>query len=153
MGIFAGLTVRENLLLATGPEGFATGRLERLFELFPVLKEKWQQPAGQLSGGQKQMLAIGRAIIEDRRLLLVDEPTKGLAPALVGHLIEVFQELKRHRTTILLVEQNVGMATAVADDAAVMEDGRIVYTGAMQALAADGPLQGALLGFTFGAEA
>ena len=113
-----------------------------------MLKQKWHQPAGLLSGGQKQMLAIGRAMVEERRLLLVDEPTKGLAPAVIGHLIEAFQELKRNRTTILLVEQNFHMARSVGDEAAVMDDGRIVYTGAMAALAADEACSRRLLGFT-----
>ena len=151
MGIFAGLTVRENLLLATGPDGFDPLRLDRIFLLFPILRQKWRQPAGGLSGGQKQMLAISRAIVEDRRLLVVDEPTKGLAPAVIGHLIEAFQELKRQRTTILLVEQNFHMARALGDEVAVMDDGRIVHTGRMAALADDAALQARLLGLALGA--
>jgi branched-chain amino acid transport system ATP-binding protein len=151
MGIFAGLTVRENMLLATGPGGFHDRRLERVFLLFPVLKAKWHQHAGSLSGGQKQMLAISRAIVEERRLLIVDEPTKGLAPAVIGHLIEAFQELKRQRTTILLVEQNFHMARSLGDDVAVMDDGRVVHAGRMEELAADEALQAQLLGLTLGA--
>jgi len=151
MGIFAGLTVRENMLLATGPDGFDAGRLERVFLLFPILRDKWHQHAGALSGGQKQMLAISRAIVEERRLLIVDEPTKGLAPAVIGHLIEAFQELKRQRTTILLVEQNFHMARSLGDAVAVMDDGVVVHTGSMEELAADEALQTHLLGLALAA--
>jgi branched-chain amino acid transport system ATP-binding protein len=148
MGIFSQLTVRENLLLATGREGFTDERLDRLFALFPALKERWSVAAGVLSGGQKQMLAIGRAIIEPRRLLVVDEPTKGLAPAIIQVLIDAFQRLKQSETTILLVEQNLHMAVSVGDDVAVMDDGRIVHTGAMADFTADEALQHRLLGLS-----
>ncbi len=147
MGIFGQLTVRENLLLATGPTGFEDARLEEVLGLFPVLRQKWHQAAGSLSGGQKQMLAISRAIIEPRRLLIVDEPTKGLAPAVIQHLIDAFHRLKE-TTTILMVEQNFHMARSVGDDVAVMDDGRIVHTGTMAALAADEALQQHLLGLS-----
>jgi branched-chain amino acid transport system ATP-binding protein len=150
MGIFGQLTVRENLLLATGPRGLAGSQLDAVFEAFPALKTKWQTAAGLLSGGQKQMLAIGRAIIEPRRLLVVDEPTKGLAPAMVDALIGAFQKLKAAATTILLVEQNFRMAQAVGDSVAVMDDGRIVHTGTMAELAADETLQQKLLGLHLG---
>jgi branched-chain amino acid transport system ATP-binding protein len=150
MGIFGRLTVRENLLLATGPKGFAGAQLDAVFEAFPALKVKWQTAAGLLSGGQKQMLAIGRAIIEPRRLLVVDEPTKGLAPAIVDSLIAAFQKLKATATTILLVEQNFRMAQMVGDSVAVMDDGRIVHTGSMGELAADEALQSKLLGLSLG---
>jgi branched-chain amino acid transport system ATP-binding protein len=148
MGIFSQLTVRENLLLATGRDGLAPDRLDYLFALFPALKERYSVPAGVLSGGQKQMLAIGRAIIEPRRLLVVDEPTKGLAPQVIEVLIEVFRRLKRSETTILLVEQNFRMAVSVGDDVAVMDDGRIVHAGSMAGLAADEALQHRLLGLS-----
>jgi branched-chain amino acid transport system ATP-binding protein len=148
MVIFTQLTVRENLLLATGPRGFSDDTLDRLFALFPALSEKWSVAAGVLSGGQKQMLAIGRAIIEPRRLLVVDEPTKGLAPAIIGQLIEVFLRLKAAGTTILLVEQNFHMAASVGDDVAVMDDGRIVHRGAMADLVADEAMQQRLLGLS-----
>ena len=148
MGIFSQLTVRENLLLATGPAGFDEAYLEQVLELFPVLRQKWQQAAGSLSGGQKQMLAISRAIVEPRRLLIVDEPTKGLAPAIIQHLIEAFLRLKQTETTILLVEQNFHMARSVGDDVAVMDDGRVVHSGTMAALAADEGLQQHLLGLS-----
>jgi branched-chain amino acid transport system ATP-binding protein len=148
MGIFSQLTVRENLLLATGPAGFDEARLDWVLGLFPVLRQKWQQAAGALSGGQKQMLAISRAIVEPRRLLIVDEPTKGLAPAVIQHLIDAFLGLKQSETTILLVEQNFHMARSVGDDVAVMDDGRIVHSGTMAALAADEAMQQHLLGLS-----
>jgi branched-chain amino acid transport system ATP-binding protein len=153
LGIFAHLTVRENLLLGTGRKGFAEARLERVFGFFPALKKKWNAMAGLLSGGQKQMLAIGRAILEPHPMLLVDEPTKGLSPAIVDHLIEALQALKSEQTTILLVEQNFRVARAVGDDVAVMDQGRIVHSGAMAELCADEALQHRLLGLALGAVA
>jgi branched-chain amino acid transport system ATP-binding protein len=148
MGIFTQLTVRENMVLATHTGRFDGERLERVFALFPVLREKWNNQAGSLSGGQKQMLAISRAIVEERRLLVVDEPTKGLAPVVIEHLIEGFRRLKESRTTILLVEQNFHMARSLGDDVAVMDDGRVVHTGKMADLAADEALQERLLGLS-----
>jgi branched-chain amino acid transport system ATP-binding protein len=146
MGIFGQLTVRENMLLATGRAGFDEGRLDWILGLFPALRQKWDNAAGSLSGGQKQMLAVARAIVEPRRLLVVDEPTKGLAPAIIEHLIEAFRRLKETPATILLVEQNFHMARSVGDDVAVMDDGRIVHQGAMADLAAEEALQQRLLG-------
>ena len=148
MGIFGKLTVRENMLLATERRGFASAQLDRVLESFPALKMKWEAPAGSLSGGQKQMLAIGRAMIEPRRLLLIDEPTKGLSPAMVDQLVEALLRLKREHTTILLVEQNFRVAEAVGDDVAVMDEGHIIHTGAMAALAANHGLQHRLLGLS-----
>jgi branched-chain amino acid transport system ATP-binding protein len=148
MGIFGKLTVRENMLLATERRGFEQQNLDRVLESFPALKIKWEQPAGSLSGGQKQMLAIGRAIIEQRRLLLIDEPTKGLSPAMVDQLVEALLRLKREHTTILLVEQNFRVAEAIGDDVAVMDEGRIIHTGDMRALGADHGLQHQLLGLS-----
>jgi branched-chain amino acid transport system ATP-binding protein len=148
MGIFGKLTVRENMLLATGRTGFAQDQLDRVLESFPALKMKWDSPAGSLSGGQKQMLAIGRAIIEPRRLLLIDEPTKGLSPAMVDQLVAALLRLKREHTTILLVEQNFRVAEAVGDDVAVMDEGRIIHTGEIAALAANHGLQHRLLGLS-----
>jgi branched-chain amino acid transport system ATP-binding protein len=148
MGIFGKLTVRENMLLATGRTGFAQDQLDRVLESFPALKIKWDSPAGSLSGGQKQMLAIGRAIIEPRRLLLIDEPTKGLSPAMVDQLVAALLRLKRENTTILLVEQNFRVAEAVGDDVAVMDEGRIIHTGRMVALATNHGLQHRLLGLS-----
>jgi len=148
MGIFGKLTVRENMLLATGRTGFAQDQLDRVLESFPALKMKWDSPAGSLSGGQKQMLAIGRAIIEPRRLLLIDEPTKGLSPAMVDQLVAALLRLKRENTTILLVEQNFRVAEAVGDDVAVMDEGRIIHAGEMAALATNHGLQHRLLGLS-----
>ena len=114
MGIFGDLTVRENLLLAARDAGrveqMDAKRLDWLFGLFPALKKFWLYPAGKLSGGQKQMLAIARAMVEPRRLLLIDEPSKGLAPAIVQNLISALRELKSTQTTVLLVEQNFAVA-------------------------------------------
>ena len=114
MGIFADLSVAENMLLAARSAGrldqLDTARLEWLFGLFPALKKFWLYPAGKLSGGQKQMLAIARAMVEPRRLLLIDEPSKGLAPAIVLNLIAALRDLKRTETTVLLVEQNFQVA-------------------------------------------
>ena len=151
MGIFGKLTVRENLLLATGPKGFAQERLDRVFDCFPALKLKWDSAAGLLSGGQKQMLAIGRAIMEQRRLLVVDEPTKGLSPAVVEHFIAALLALKSEQTTLLLVEQNFRVAQVMGDDVAIMDQGRVIHTGSMAALDSDQALQQRLLGLSLGA--
>ena len=155
MGIFSDLTVAENMTLAARAARHAgeidTQRLEWIFDLFPALKQFWSARAGVLSGGQKQMLAVARAIVEPRKLLLVDEPTKGLAPAIIGHMIEAFRELKRTDTTILLVEQNFNFARALGDAVAVMDDGRVVHHGRMDELAHDESLQKNLLGLSLGA--
>jgi len=148
MGIFAGLTVQENLVLAARNGPPAGERLERIFRFFPPMKTFWHLPAGLLSGGQKQMLAISRAIVEPRKLILIDEPTKGLAPAIINNLIEAFAELKQTDTTILMVEQNFHAAKSLGDSVAVMDAGRIVHTGRMAALAADAALQTKLLGLS-----
>jgi branched-chain amino acid transport system ATP-binding protein len=158
MGIFGDLTVRENLLLAARGarrlDDIDTRRLDWLFGLFPALKKFWLYPAGKLSGGQKQMLAIARAMVEPRRLLLIDEPSKGLAPAIVGNLIVALRELKSSgATTILLVEQNFAVAKALGDTVAVMDDGRVVHRGSMAELAEDEALQQRLLGLALAAHA
>ena len=150
MGIFADLSVKENMLLAARQASRAsqmdTARLQWIFSLFPAVEKFWNHPAGKLSGGQKQMLAVARAIVEPRELLIVDEPSKGLAPAIINNMIEAFAQLKAAGTTILLVEQNLGFAQRLGDQVAVMDDGRVVHAGAMQALADDTALQHALLG-------
>ena len=148
MGIFAGLTVQENLVLAARRGPPDAQRLDWIFRFFPPMKKFWQLPAGLLSGGQKQMLSISRAIVEPRKLVLIDEPTKGLAPAIINNLIEVFAELKKTDTTILMVEQNFHAAKSLGDSVAVMDTGRIVHTGRMAELAADGALQTLLLGLS-----
>jgi branched-chain amino acid transport system ATP-binding protein len=147
MGIFAGLTVRENLILAAREGEPDAQRLDRIFALFPAMKKFWHGLAGNLSGGQKQMLAISRAIVEPRKLLLVDEPTKGLAPAIIQAMIDAFQELKRD-TTLLVVEQNFHFARSLGDAVAVMDSGRIVHRGRMTDLASDERLQQRLLGLS-----
>lgn len=148
MAVFADLSVKENMILAARQGPLNDERLEWIFGFFPALRKFWLFPAGALSGGQKQMLSIARAMAEPRRLILVDEPTKGLAPAIVDALIAALSELKRARTTILLVEQNFRMAQMVGTHVAVMDDGRIVHRGAMAALAADQDLQRRLLGLS-----
>ena len=155
MGIFSDLTVRENMLLAARHarriEEVDAKRLEWIFGLFPAMERFWQHPAGLLSGGQKQMLAVARAIVEPRKLLLVDEPSKGLAPAIVQNMIAAFRDLKQTDTTILLVEQNFNFARQLGDRVAVMDDGRIVHAGAMAELAGDEGLQQRLLGLSLAA--
>lgn len=150
MGIFADLTVQENMLLAARKakrvQHIDGERLKWIFSLFPAVEKFWNHPAGKLSGGQKQMLAVARAIVEPRQLLIVDEPSKGLAPAIINNMIDAFAQLKQTGTTILLVEQNISFAKRLGDHVAVMDDGRVVHTGRMQALAEDEALQQSLLG-------
>ena len=157
MGIFGDLTVQENMLLAARAARRASEldsqRLEWIFGFFPALKKFWLHPAGKLSGGQKQMLAVARAIVEPRALLLIDEPSKGLAPAIVQNLIAALRELKAQRASILLVEQNFAMAKALGDRVAVMDNGRVVHSGAMTELAEDEALQQRLLGLSLAAHA
>ncbi|MFD2264527.1 ABC transporter ATP-binding protein [Lacibacterium aquatile] len=151
MSIFADLSVKENMILAAREGEMDDARLKWIFGFFPALEKFWLSAAGSLSGGQKQMLSIARAILEPRRLLLVDEPTKGLAPAIIGSLTDCFQELKKQKTTILLVEQNFAMAKALGDSVAVMDQGRIVHSGEMRELAEDNSLQTRLLGLSLDA--
>jgi branched-chain amino acid transport system ATP-binding protein len=150
MGIFADLTVKENMLLAARWARHAgqidSARLQWIFQLFPAVEKFWNHPAGKLSGGQKQMLAVARAIVEPRELLIVDEPSKGLAPAIINNMIEAFAQLKASGVTILLVEQNFNFAKRLGDTVAVMDNGRIVHSGSMEELAGDEELQHALLG-------
>lgn len=147
MGIFTNLTVAENLTLAARSGPMNEARLEMILTLFPALRRFWHQPAGVLSGGQKQMVAVARAIIEPRALLLIDEPTKGLAPAIVDAMAEAFATLARE-TTILLVEQNFDFVASIATGAVVMEDGRIIHQSPMRDLVENPELQGRLLGMT-----
>jgi branched-chain amino acid transport system ATP-binding protein len=150
MGIFSDLSVEENLLLAARQarraDQFDAPRLQRILEWFPALKTFWRHPAGKLSGGQKQMLSVARAVIEPRRLLIVDEPSKGLAPAIVDNMVQAFLELKREGVTLLLVEQNLQVARTLGDQVAVMDDGRVVHSGSLPDLMADEALQQRLLG-------
>lgn len=150
MGIFSDLTVKENMLLAARNAKRARDmddvRLKWIFSLFPAVEKFWSHPAGKLSGGQKQMLAVARAIVEPRELLIVDEPSKGLAPAIINNMINAFAELKASGVTILLVEQNINFAKNLGDSVAIMDNGKVVHSGSMQALAGDEELQRALLG-------
>ncbi|MGK6306669.1 ABC transporter ATP-binding protein [Variovorax sp. DT-64] len=150
MGIFSDLTVKENMLLAArgakNAEQMDDARLKWIFELFPAVQKFWNHPAGKLSGGQKQMLAVARAIVEPRELLIVDEPSKGLAPAIINNMIEAFGALKKSGVTILLVEQNLHFAQRLGDTVAVMDNGRVVHGGSMAAFSADEELQRSLLG-------
>ena len=144
MGIFGGLTVEENMILATANGTFDRTRLKWIYGLFPAIEKFWDKPAGALSGGQKQMLSVARAIIEPRELILIDEPTKGLAPSIVDNMAEAFREIS-DKTTILLVEQNFEFARSLGRDMAVIEDGRVAHTGAMANFVADKDLQDRLL--------
>ena len=150
MGIFSDLSVKENMLLAARAAKRASqmdeARLSWIFSLFPAVEKFWNFSAGKLSGGQKQMLAVARAIVEPRELLIVDEPSKGLAPVIINNMIDAFAQLKASGTTLLLVEQNINFAKRLGDSVAVMDNGRIVHAGSMQALAEDEELQHALLG-------
>ena len=145
-GIFAGLTVDENLRVATLSDGPASReRLEQIFALFPDLQRFRRAPAGTLSGGQKQMLSIARAFVNPNRLLLIDEPSKGLAPIIVEHLVEALRTMKEH-ATVLLVEQNFAMARALGDWFYLIDDGRTVHSGPMEALVDDAALKKRYLG-------
>jgi branched-chain amino acid transport system ATP-binding protein len=150
MGIFADLTVKENMLLAARQARTAgqidAQRLEWIFSLFPAVEKFWNHPAGKLSGGQKQMLAVARAGVEPRELLIIDEPSKGLAPAIINNMIDAFGQLKASGVTLLLVEQNINFAKRLGDTVAVMDNGVIVHTGSMRDLAEDEVLQHSLLG-------
>lgn len=150
MGIFSDLTVKENMLLAArGAKSAAQideARLKWIFRLFPAVEKFWNHPAGKLSGGQKQMLAVSRAIVEPRELLLIDEPSKGLAPVMINNMIDAFAELKAQGVTILLVEQNIHFAQRLGDSVAVMDNGRVVHSGPMAAFSDDAQLQQSLLG-------
>jgi len=150
MGVFGLLTVRENMVLAAIGGSMDEQRLNWIFDLFPPLKKFWNRPAGNLSGGQKQMLAIARAVIEPRALLLVDEPTKGLAPAIINDLADAFEQLKQQQVSILLVEQNFNFSRRLGQSVAVMSDGRIVHRGSMAELAENEALQHELLGLGLG---
>jgi branched-chain amino acid transport system ATP-binding protein len=140
--VFAGLTVEDNLRLA---ERNGKARYDLVYELFPELRERAGQRAGTLSGGQQQMVAIARALLNENRILLVDEPTKGLAPLLVTEVSRVLERL-RETETILLVEQNLGVVERLARDVIVLDQGRTVFAGPAPELLADPALVRRLLG-------
>jgi branched-chain amino acid transport system ATP-binding protein len=142
--VFPSLTVRENLDVARTGNG--RWNLERVYALFPRLRERAGNRANKLSGGEQQMLAIARALMCNPRLLLMDEPTEGLAPLLVRELGRVIGELKREGLSILLVEQNLPLALSVADRVHILSRGQIVYTGEPGALAADEDVKSRYLG-------
>jgi branched-chain amino acid transport system ATP-binding protein len=150
MGIFSDLTVKENMLLAArwakNAGQIDAKRLQWIFSLFPAVEKFWNHPAGKLSGGQKQMLAVSRAIVEPRELLIIDEPSKGLAPAIINNMIDAFAQLKASGVTILLVEQNINFAKRLGDTVAVMDNGVVVHSGSMKELADNEELQHSLLG-------
>lgn len=148
MGIFSELTVEENMILAAVSGAPDPARLDWLNTVFPPLRTFWKASAGNLSGGQKQMLSIARAMVEDRKLYLIDEPTKGLAPAIVSTMVGALRELKRQGASILLVEQNFAVARALGDHCVVMDDGRAIWTGAMKELSTDPALQERLMGLS-----
>ena len=147
-GIFPQLTVEENLLIgAYCRSGNAVGAdLERMYGLFPRLKERRSQTGGTLSGGEQQMLAIGRALMSRPRLLLLDEPSMGLAPLMVQKVFEVIQAVAREGVTVLLVEQNARLALALAARGYVMESGTITLSGEAKSLLADERVRAAYLG-------
>ncbi|MFZ1325173.1 MAG: ABC transporter ATP-binding protein [Candidatus Contendobacter sp.] len=148
-GIFGNLTVLENLRLATwqraDPAEIETDQ-ERVFTIFPRLKERRHQPGGTLSGGEQQMLAVGRALMSRGRLLLLDEPSMGLSPRLVQEIFRVIEDINRSGTTVLLVEQNANMALRIASRAYVLETGSVILSGTGVALLGDPRVKEAYLG-------
>nr|WP_309098864.1 ABC transporter ATP-binding protein [Fredinandcohnia onubensis] len=145
-GIFGELTVEENMKVAIKKENEATKeRLDYILNLFPDLKKFWKRKGGNLSGGQKQMLSIARAYVNNNDLLLIDEPSKGLAPIVVEKVMESIQEMKS-KTTIVLVEQNFIMASTIGDRFFIIDDGRTVHRGEMKELKENEQLRKQYLG-------
>ena len=146
--IFLNMTVEENLEMGayTRPITEVAPHLERVYDLFPRMKERQKQVAGTLSGGEQQMLAMGRALMSDPKLIMLDEPSMGLAPILVEQIFDIIRELHKVGTTILLVEQNAQMALSVADRGYVLETGKIVTSGSGKELLNDESVKKAYLG-------
>ena len=146
--VFGPLSVQDNLRLGgyTRPASESASALERVYEMFPVLRQRRLAPAGTLSGGQQQMLAIGRALMARPRLLLLDEPSMGLAPRLVEEIFACVSNLRAADTAIFLVDQNARAALNIADRGYVLETGRIVLSGSGAELLADASVQAAYLG-------
>lgn len=146
--IFLQMTVQENLEMGafTQKGGETQQDLEKIYALFPRLKERLKQIAGTLSGGEQQMLAMGRALMSRPKLLILDEPSMGLAPLLVREIFAIIKEINEEGTTVLLVEQNANMALSIADRAYVLETGRVVLSGTAAELAASEAVQKAYLG-------
>lgn len=143
--IFPGLTVEENLRLGTFVRGDFRENVASVYELFPILGERTRQVAGSLSGGEQQMLAVGRALVASPEVLLLDEPSLGLAPVIVDEMFRVLQSL-RERMSVLLVEQNAVKALSISDRAYVMQNGSVVHSGAADAMLQDDNLRKAYLG-------
>jgi branched-chain amino acid transport system ATP-binding protein len=146
--IFSNMSVRENLVLGSGSRSAAetTPDLDRVLRLFPVLEDRYEQKAGSLSGGEQQMLCVGRALMARPKLLLMDEPSLGLAPKLVRQIFDLVVTIRDAGTSILLVEQNARAALRIADHAYVMDAGKIVLSGPARELAADERVHAAYLG-------
>ena len=146
--VFSQMTVQENLEMGAYTRGTKVpeGELEKIFDYFPRLKERRKQVAGTLSGGEQQMLAMGRALMSGPKLLMLDEPSMGLAPILVEQIFEIIQELHKAGTTILLVEQNAQAALSVADRGYVLETGKIVTSGTGEELLNSPAIKKAYLG-------
>lgn len=147
--LFGNLTVQENLTLAAfsrSDEEKINRDMERVFRIFPRLKERTKQKAGTLSGGEQQMLAVGRALISARKFMLLDEPSMGLAPLLMADVFDALQEINEEGTTILLVEQNARMALQFAQRGYVLENGRLVLEGSSQELLENPEVKKAYLG-------
>ncbi|CAO3437300.1 ABC transporter ATP-binding protein [Azospirillum doebereinerae] len=142
--IFSNMSVRENLVLGGGEVGL--GELDRVLAMFPVLSERMKQNAGSLSGGEQQMLCIARALMRRPALLLLDEPSLGLAPKIVAQIFDLVRRIRSEGVSILLVEQNARAALRIADFAAVMEDGRIALSGPAEQLRDDPRIAEAYLG-------